>query len=326
MKPPIRLFATLAGALLSAGLCTSTAAETKPATRPDAEARQSTTGKDPAEAKDRFGRKFLPVTKKEIEANRKLAQTWGDKTRDTIVKSMHLVETDHFLIYSAWNRSNDAALKQICERIYAALCNQFAIPRGQNIWAGKCPIYVFWEKEHFQTFCMDVDQVAKRSPRLLNAAGYNSHRGSFTYLVLNKVRTKRWFYELLVHEATHAFLARYLTNIHVVPWVNEGLADYMAAELVPGCWAKRKYVEATREAVRTKRGVAHVFNGVGTSAFDYGIAQSFVRYLIHRNRKAFIRFVTLLKEGKNHDQALQEAYGLTRRAFMKAWWKAVSRK
>ena len=278
------------------------------------------------EPKDVLGRKFMPVTKEEIQANRKLAQDWADKAKQTVVKSMHLIETDHFLIYSAWSRSNDAALKRICEKLYSALCKQFAIPRRQNIWAGKCPIYVFWEREHYLKFCKDVDGAGKRSPRLLGAAGYSSQRGSFTYVVLNRVRSKQWFYELLVHESTHAFLARYLTNRHVIAWVNEGLAEYMAATLVPRSYASRKYVSATKEAVKNKRSVAHVFKNVTLNAFDYGIAQSFVRYLIHRNRKAFIRFVGLLKQGRSDEQALQEAYGLSREQFLKAWWRAVGRK
>lgn len=278
------------------------------------------------EPKDVLGRKFMPVTKEEIQANRKLAQDWADKAKRTVVKSMHLVETDHFLIYSAWSRSNDAALKRICERLYAALCKQFAIPRRQNIWAGKCPIYVFWEKEHYLKFCKDVDGAGKRSPRLLQAAGYSSQQGSFTYVVLNKARTKQWFYELLVHETTHAFLGRYLTNGHVTAWVNEGLAEYMAATLVSGSYASRKYVSATREAVKGKKKVAHVFKNVAMNAFDYGIAQSFVRYLIRRDRKAFIRFVGLIKHGRSDAEALQEAYGLSREQFLKAWWKAVGRK
>lgn len=278
------------------------------------------------EPKDVLGRKFMPVTKEEIQANRKLAQDLADKAKRTVVKSMHLIETDHFLIYSAWGRSNDAALKRICEKLYSALCKQFAIPRRQNIWAGKCPIYVFWEKEHYLKFCKDVDGSGKRSPTLLEAAGYSGQRGSFAYVVLNKVRTKKWFYELLVHETTHAFLARYLTNRHVLSWVNEGLAEYMAATLVPRSYASRKYVRATKEAVKEKKDVAHVFEGVGMNMFDYGIAQSFVRYLIHRDRKAFIKFVGLLKQGRSDEQALQEAYGLSRKQFLKAWWKAVRRK
>jgi len=275
---------------------------------------------------DVLGRKFMPVTKEDIQANRKLAQDWADKAKRTVVKSMHLIETDHFLIYSAWGRGNDAALKRICEKLYAALCKQFAIPRGQNIWAGKCPIYAFWEKEHYLKFCKDVNGAGKRSPSLLQAAGYSGQRGSFTYVVLNKVRTRQWFYELLVHETTHAFLARYLTNRHVLPWVNEGLAEYMAATLVPGSRASRKYVSATKEAVKGRKDVAHVFKKVTLNAFDYGIAQSFVRYLIHRDRKAFIKFVGLVKQGSSDAEALQGAYGLSREQFLKAWWKAVGRK
>lgn len=270
--------------------------------------------------------KFIPTTPVEIAANRKKAEEWGEKTRETVTSKMHLIETEHFLIYSAWDKSNDTALAKFCEKMYRALCKQFAIPSDQSIWAGKLPIYIFWEEKHYSRFCKEVDGAARRSPKLLEAAGYNSHSGSFTYVVCNKVRDKTWFYEIMVHEVTHAFLARYLTNRHILSWVNEGIADYMAATLVRDSWAKRKYVDATKKAIKQNLDVSSVFREIRPNSFDYGIAQSLVRYLIKRNRKAFIKFVAYIKEGMSDGEALDKAYGLTHEELQLNWRKAVKRK
>ena len=266
--------------------------------------------------------KYQPATPQQIEAFRGKAEAWAEQTRKTIVKTMHLVETEHFLIYSAWARSNDKALKNICERMYRAMCKQFDIPRSVNIWAGKCPIYVFWQAEHFARFCTEVDR--RGNPK---AGGYCAYSGrGYVYIVVNRCRSRTRFYEVLVHEATHGFLARYKTNRHVPTWANEGLAEYMAATLVPGAWAGRKYVDATKAAVRGGQDVAHIFKGVRLNAFDYGVAQSLVRYLIKRDRKAFIKFIDVIKEGKTDEQALKSAFALSHQELLDAWAKEASRK
>jgi len=258
--------------------------------------------------------KYTPATPAQIAANRKTADAWAEQSK-AFAKTLHLVEPPHFLIYSAWDRSNDKPLADICTRMYAAMCKQFDIPPTQNIWAGKAAVYVFWEKDHFVRFCTDV--YKRGNPACAGFCGWTGD--GFVFIVMGPTRNKTWFYEVLVHEATHGFLSRYLTNRQPPIWVHEGLADYMAASLVPNAWAQRKYIDATKEAVRKNKHVAHVFTTVGLNAFDYGIAQSFVRYLIAKDRKAFIKFIRLMKEGKTDEQAMKGAYGFGKDEFLKRW-------
>ena len=247
------------------------------------------------------------------------AAEWAKQT-EKFCPTVHLVETPHFLIYSAWDRSNDAALTDICERLYQALCQQFDIPVDQNIWVGKCAIYVFWQKDHFTRFCLEV--FGRGNPA---AAGFCGHDGrGFCFIAMGPARSRNWFFEVLVHEATHAFVSRYLTNRNIPTWVNEGLADYMASTLLTNTYASRKYVSATRQALRG-RDPRGVFQGVGLNEFDYGIAQSWVQYLIARDRQAFIQFVRLLKEGAADEQALQQAYKLTHEQLVQQWGQAAAR-
>ena len=211
-------------------------------------------------------------------------------------------------------------MSDITEKLYTALCAQFDIPAGQNIWAGKCGLYVFWEADHFKKFAHDVDENGP----MTGASAYCAFRGDgFCYIVLGPARRKDWFYEMLVHESTHAFLGRYLTNHNLPTWVHEGLADYMAATLVPGAWANQKLAEASRQVVRERLDVTHVFKEVGTNSFDYGVAQGLTRFLIARDRKGYIRFITLMKEGTSEDDALKEAFSLTHETLVRDWLKSL---
>ncbi len=265
-------------------------------------------------------RKFAPATPAQIKAHRAKAEDWARRTK-AFTPTLHRVETAHFLIYSAWRRSNDKPLGEVCEKTYAALCRQFDVAGSASVWSGKCPVYVFWEREPFERFCTEV--YKKGEPK---ASGYCGWEGDgFVFIAMGPCRSRRWFYEVLVHEATHGFLSRYLTNRNVPSWVHEGLADYMAATLVTGAWAGKRYIIATKQAVRNEKPVAGVFEKVGLNTFDYGIAQSFVRFLIARDRAGFVRFIRLMKEGQSEAAAMKEAFGWTRQQFLREWRRAAAR-
>jgi hypothetical protein len=269
--------------------------------------------------------RFTKVTQAQIDANHARAAAWAEQAKRSVTDKIHLVETEHFLIYSAWRKSNDDDLARICEKMYEAMCKKFDIPKGQNIWAGKLPIYVFWETAHYKKFVTEVDKAALRSPKLLQAGGYNSQQGAFSYIVLNKAHSKTLFFNLLVHEASHAFLGRYINNRHVPTWANEGIAELMAAQLVPSGTSAKRYGDATRKAIRERIDVSRIFQDVPLDGFWYGIAQSLVRYMIHRDRSGFIQFVKLYKQGKSEADALKEAMGLTHEELLKAWYKSAAR-
>jgi len=266
--------------------------------------------------------RYRPATAAQIAANHAKADEYARRTHDTIVPAMHKVETPHFLLYSAWDPNQDRALTTILEKMYVKLCQQFNIPPGQNIWAGKCPVYVFWEAEHYRRFTTEVDGT-----NMAKAGGYAYWSGDgFTYIVLNRVRSKTGFYHILVHEGTHAFVSRYRTNRSIATWANEGLAEYMASTLVKSSYGAKQHVKAAKTAIKENRDISGIFQDVGLNEFDYGIVQGLVRLLIARDRKAFVRFFTLMKEGKSDEQALLEAYGLTREQLVAAWQRAVAAK
>ncbi|MFP4054062.1 MAG: hypothetical protein ACLFV7_09380 [Phycisphaerae bacterium] len=278
------------------------------------------------------------VSDKQVAANRKQADEWFEYVKENINAKARFSETDHFWVYSTFKPSDDKGIHRALEKLYTGLCKQFAIPPRQNIWAGKAAIFCFWEEDEYQKFTRDVMKLEK----FTKASGYCGRRGNgMVFVVMGPTRNRSWFYELLTHETTHGFVARYRSNRGVPTWVNEGLAEYMASTLVPKSNASYKMKIAHAQALKNGRSVMPVFKGVGLEAFDYGAAQSLVRYLIARDRKAFIRFFNLMKVGPEDEdddgddrrkkrakplsgeEALKEAYGLTYEELAKEWRKAL---
>jgi hypothetical protein len=274
------------------------------------------------------------ASKSEAKANRKRADEWFKYVKEHINDDAHFSQTDHFWVYSTWKKSDTKGFHKALEKLYAALCKQFDIPKRQNIWAGKAAIFAFWKPEEYQKFCMNV----MKSRTATKAAGFCGRRGGYVFVVLGPTRNKSWFYELLTHETTHGFVARYKTNRSIPRWVNEGLAEYMSSELVPKSNASLK-LRRGHEAALKGRSPNPIFRDFGLDTFHYGVAQSMVRYLIARDRKAFIRFFNYMKVGKpqktddgktvtkplSGEEALKAAYGLTYGELAAAWLRAVKK-
>jgi len=263
-----------------------------------------------------------------VTVNRAVAFDLADKTRQTIVPTMHLVETEHFLVFSAWNPANDAGLANLCERMYQKLSEQFSIPASESVWVGKCPIYLFWDPTHFARFIAEVDHAKALDANMAHANGYHASRGWFSYVVINGVsgfgitedQARLKFYHVLVHEGTHAFLHRYISEKSMPLWVEEGLADYVAASLVPEAEVNRSYLHATRVALNRPETVQKVLEKKDDlTPTEYGIAQSLIRFLVIQDRVAMIRFIQLIKQGKSETTALAEAYHGTRRDLVQKW-------
>ncbi|MBI5725761.1 MAG: hypothetical protein HZA50_17510 [Planctomycetes bacterium] len=262
--------------------------------------------------------KAVKIDDATIRIFRETAEDWAEKAKK-FAPILHLIETQHFLIYSAWEKNQDKGMSEAIENMYRVLCQQFVVDAKDQYWAGKLPIFVMATKEQFTTFTNEIDKVKRP-----DSAGYcGATSKGFAYIVTSQVKDINFFYELVIHESTHAFLNRYKTNVLIVTWINEGIADYMAATLVPNSIAHNRYIDAARMAIAEKKDVQFVFREV-KGAFAYGIAQSLIRYLIQRDGKAFLKFIKLMKEGKTDDEALKEAYKLTKEQLVAEWNKAAA--
>lgn len=244
---------------------------------------------------------------------------------------MHLIEAEHFRIYSAGSKTDDKRLRTICDRLYSTLCKQFAIPPREHIWIGKLPVYVFLTEDSFIQYMVEVaGEPADLATRGMgNFSVWPTHRIMLKATVrdgASKTQAHTLFHRVLVHETSHAFLIRYINSRPIPNWVDEGIAEYMAATLVPESWSAQRYINASREAVSLNKPIDKIFTeeeNIPGGDFHYGVAQSLVRYLVGRDKMKFIDFVKLLKEGKSGEDALQETYGLTYKTLTLAWRKAI---
>jgi hypothetical protein len=296
------------------------AAATKPASQPAS--RPAKAASPSGKAKKDVPKKYQIPTDEAIAASRKALTDVADRAREEVGVKLHSIETPHFVVFSCFDKANDKGVAGTCEDMYKMLCKQFDVADDETVYVGKCGIFLLGTKEQFAKFAITID---KQEEMAAKAAGYFKSGSMPSYIVMNAPLDKVGYKTVLVHESTHAFLWRYISDHQVPLWLNEGIADASASALVPSGRLPGRLKSATKHAIKDGEDVMHVFKHVELNDFDYGIAQSWVQFLIARDHKAFIKFVTLCKEGKDEADAMQESYKLTRDEFVHAWAAAASR-
>ena len=284
-------------------------------------------------------RKYEVPTDEQVQQGQALMSTLFEKALKEVNPNLHKVETAHFIVFSGIGPAPskpgappsgvDKVIGEVMERMYKTLCKQFDIAENENVWVGKCGIFLLTmpdrqnpniPKDQFTKFVTKVDGLPVAIA--MGAAGYFRSFALQSYIVMKPSPKDKWDEDYwkgtLIHESTHAFLWRYVSNKRVPTWLNEGIAETSAATIMDSKALAMRLKDANRMAMKGQD-VMPVFDSVRLGEFDYGIAQSWVRFLLLKDHKAFIKFVTLCKQGMDDQAAMKESYKFSREDFLKAW-------
>jgi hypothetical protein len=131
---------------------------------------------------------------------------------------------------------------------------------------------------------------------------------------------EREWAHVLVHEFTHAFVARYRTDAQMPRWLSEGVAEVVAADKFP-----RANLHAyVRRMVGQGKGITKMFADKDFNSFtaeDYPFAQTVVETLVVGDPRAFLRYFNDIKDGMEPDAALEKEYHTDRKGLEEAWKK-----
>jgi hypothetical protein len=220
-----------------------------------------------------------------------------------------LVETKYYLFYTDMPADTVGIYIAYLDSMYEELCHAFGIPAGKNIWCGKCVVIAFQEEESFQTFEVLMFDNAGGS-----AQGY-CHGAYDGKVVIScfKGTSDTFFANLLVHETSHGFIHRWMSSVHIPSWVNEGIADWVAATVVKDKAVQRKQKSAIDRIQQTgSLGGTFFDESRNIESWQYGVASSLVEIMLRMDSSKYRQFLTYIKEGISSEESLQKAYGLTK--------------
>jgi hypothetical protein len=270
--------------------------------------------------KDKIVR-FSKPTPEQIEAAREMTKRQSELAVKKLRVKLDLVETDHFYILTDWPDGEHKWLRNTCEGMYRGLAGQFGVSSKENIWYGKLAIFAFGDEQVFRRFAREVGGFDPP----MRMAGYAQYRGGFVYIALWKTGDPKQVSSLIVHEGTHAFLARYRSNAHVISWLNEGLAQWMEHIGVSGS-RKLEYARMMSKRIADSgHDIRSIFKAGNIPGQMYPVALTLTDLLLKRSKKRYVSMIHDIKEGMSADEALKKNYGWSTDKLARLWQKWASR-
>ncbi len=278
------------------------------------------------------GHVLIDVTRRDVDVNERLKasrhQLWTDPSDEERAQTIadykefllkvqanyqfptRLHETKFFLFFTDMPLNQVGPYVAYLDNMYLELCKAFGVPKDKNIWLGKCIIVAFLNKESFLAF----EQAFMDNPNAEGAQGLH-HASSDGKAIISVYRGNdpAQFAAVLVHETAHGFLHRLRSNVHIPPWINEGIADWIAGAVVR---SGKAVVERQKEALEIIRrtsslGVNFFDDRADLQAWQYGVASNLTNFMLQIDPGRYKAFIVGIKEGYSLEEALTRSYGLT---------------
>jgi hypothetical protein len=237
--------------------------------------------------------------------------------------NMRLTETQHFLFLSDMPSQVSWLFTSCLDRMYDQLCNAFAVKDRVHVWlGGKAPVIVFSQAGDLAKFEQEFFK------HKIDAGKFQglSHQSSTGEVIISCHCGKDPYYfaSVLVHEATHGFIHRYKSPERVPNWLNEGMAEWMAMNVVVNDHGvKGKVKEALLRIRQTGSLGGDFFTAEHLAPGQYGIATAMVEFLLRTNPRAFRTMIENIKSGEDWEIALKKSYRVTPGQLAEQFGRAV---
>lgn len=278
---------------------------------------------DPGEGatqEDVLKKLWAPQTEAEQAASVAALKAFVAKHPKLKDESLGLYETKYFLFYSDLKRDEAQKWAGLLDRMYDRLAELFAVPKGSNIWRGKCLIFVFAKPADYHAHELSTYGVDSSK----SAGMCHSYGNGFVHVAFYRQQLELKFAHVLVHESVHGFVHRYRSHVTVPNWANEGLAEVIAAELVPDkAGQKGRRFEAT-DGVRTNGGVGPTFYSArNIEGWQYPVAENLAAFMIAANKKGYVAFINGVKDGTPPEESLEKNFGADRDRMTAAYIESL---
>jgi hypothetical protein len=234
--------------------------------------------------------------------------------------ALEVAETHEFIVATDIPAVQMAPYTAKLDAMHDLLCDLYGIPKGEPVWQGKCLVIAFLKEDDFRAFegrFMEVDARGmhglchqRSDGRVIMAC----HRGDDAPA----------FAHMLVHETSHGFNHRWMSPVRLPNWLNEGIAEWVGAQVVPGCDQGPLKEARAREFARATGGLGPgFFAAENIDAVQYGIASGLVKFMAGRDPRKFAALVRGVKEGLPVEESLRQAYGATLEELVAGYGAAI---
>ena len=234
------------------------------------------------------------------------AKKFAERAYQLVSNSLTASETRYFMFYTDLDADEAARWRSLLDRMYDRMCNMFGVEIGTNIWRGKAAVFVYKNEVDYHKF---LDVMFNHQAATSAGMCYSRSDGDVTIVFYRQPRDME-FATVLVHESSHGFLHRYRTPVSVQSWANEGLAEWIAADLVPESLYPKMRRSAAKQMLRQWKHMGpSFFSARNIAGNQYGIAFTFTEFLIQADRVKYVNFINGCKAGLDSVVSLERSYG-----------------
>ncbi|MBI1367374.1 MAG: hypothetical protein GC162_01835 [Planctomycetes bacterium] len=251
----------------------------------------------------------------------KVLKEFADQTTTQIDPNLKLYETEYFLFYTDLDAREAHNWEGLLDKMYSRLLRMFNLPANSNIWRGKALVFVFREEAKYHQF-----QAQMHGTNSIGTAGMcHSFGNGFVHIAFYRQPDDLKFAHVLVHESVHGFVHRYRSPVNVVSWINEGLAEWIAYDLVPVPKAEAKMDSQLGAAtLRDTHSFRGMFEAEHIAGWQYPVTLDFTRFMINYKRTGYVDFINTIKEGTPWDQSFEKSFGMPLNRFIGGYAKAIN--
>jgi hypothetical protein len=260
----------------------------------------------------KWGKQTPQEMAKAIEEHKKFAE----ETRQRINPKLALYETEFFLFYSDLAPNEARNWAGLLDRMYGRLALLFGVPKGENLWRGKALVFVFAGDQDYFMFQMKMHDKTMATG---TAGMCHTYGNGDVHIAFYRQPNELDFAHVLVHESVHGFLHRYRSPIDIPSWINEGLAEVIASELVPRPGLTQSGTAQARQDLQTRRDLDKMFEAEHIVAWQYSVSRTLSEFMISQNRKGYVDFINGIKDGSNWEDALTQKYGVSLDQLVRAY-------
>ena len=245
---------------------------------------------------------------------------FAEETKQRINPKLVLYETQFFLFYSDLPPNDARNWASLLDRMYGKLAVLFAVPKGENIWRGKALVFVFASDQDYFTFQMKMHDKTMATG---TAGMCHTFGNGDVHIAFYRQPNELDFAHVLVHESVHGFLHRYRSPVNIPSWINEGLAETIAAELVPRPGLTQSGTAQARQDLQTRKDLDKMFESEHIVAWQYSVSRTLTEFMIQQNRKGYVDFINGIKDGLSWEDAMTQKYGVSLEQLVRAYGNSM---
>jgi hypothetical protein len=221
---------------------------------------------------------------------------------------MQLYETNFFLFYSDISPMYVKMYVPYLDTMYKMLCNAFGLDAKKNLFQGKCLVIAFAQEASFHQF-----EIAFYEKPKIGAQGLCHCNGNGEVVMACFAgRDPQYFASVMVHETSHGFMFRYLSNKNIPNWLNEGAAEWIAKHVVTRDQAIPRKIQKSILQMRQMGSMGgNFFSTEHIENWQYGLAAHLTEFLLQYDAQSYKQMIDDIKLGKPWQEALADAYQLT---------------